>query len=91
MSDSQHKSACPTRNQWRVLVPLRGGPVKYLHRPSGNLKTTMSVRKRGWVLYDDGAGSETRNYYLSDAGRDALARGDRRYLASEIAYAKRVL
>ena len=81
------KPACPTRHQWRVLAKLRDGAAKYLHRPGGNLKTSMSVRKRGWVLYDE----QRLNYFLSDTGRAALVLGDRRYQASEIAYAKRLL
>lgn len=78
---------CPTRLQWLVLATLREGPTPYLRRSGGNLKTSLSVRKRRWILYDDAS----RWYVLSDTGRAALAAGDRRYQAAEIAYAKRPL
>lgn len=68
---------------------MRNGPVKYLKRNAhgGNLRTSMSVRKRGWVEYDEDAAC----YKLSGAGFDALCAGDRRYKATQIAYDKRPL
>lgn len=98
MSDTKHKTECPTRLQWRVLATLRDGPTKYLSHFHGNyrvgqrsgrssIRTALSVKKRGWVLFD----KDASHYALSEAGRVALAVGDRRYLQSEIDYARRAL
>ena len=79
---------CPTRNQWRLLATFRDGPSRRIGRfYIGNLRTSDSVRRRGWVVFDNSIDM----YKLSDAGRDALAAGDRRYQESETAYARRPL
>lgn len=78
--------SCPTRHQWLVLRTLRDGPTKRLGG-HGNLRTKISVKRRGWVEYDE----QALHYNLTADGREALAAGDRRYLANEIAYARRSL
>lgn len=84
---TKQKAHCPSRQQWRLLAALRNGPAKHIHRAGKSIRTPMSLRKQGWVDYD----KERLLYALSESGLKALAAGDRRYQASEIAYAKRSL